>query len=101
MAGFARATQDMFILNLCQKIAQRLAKQHSIRHEWREGFLGDNDAIYAELKYQLGHQTPGDPALPRQMSIDTHVGGLAGLEVSQNRSQEKETALDLSQTWID
>jgi len=91
----------MFILNLRQKIAQRLEKWHSIRQERREGFLDDNAAVYADLKRQLGHQTPGDPALPRQMPIDTHVGGLGGLEDSQNRSQETETSLHLSQTSID
>jgi len=91
----------MFILNLRQKIAQRLEKQHSIRQERREGFTDDNDAVYAELNGQLDNQTPGDPVLPRQMQIDTHVGGLAGLEDSQNRSQERETSLDLSQTSID
>jgi len=91
----------MFILNLRQKIAQRPEKQHSIRQERREGFSDDNDAVYAELKRQLGNQTPGDPALPRQMPIDTHVGGLGGLEDSQNWLQETETSLDLSQTSID
>jgi len=35
------------------------------------------------------------------MPIDTHVGGLGGVEDSQNRSQETETSLDLSQTSID
>jgi len=94
--------QDMIILNLRQKIAQRLLeKEHSIRQERREGFSDDNDAVYAELKHQLGNQTPGDPALPREMPIDTHVGGLRGLEHSQNRSQETETSLDLRQTSID
>jgi len=91
----------MFILNLRQKIAQRLEKQHSIRQERGEGFSDDNDAVYAELKRQLGNQTLGDPALPRQMPIDTHVSGLGGLEDSQNQSQETETSLDLSQTSID
>jgi len=91
----------MFILNLRQKIAVRLEKQHSIRQERREGFSEENDAVYAELKCQLGNQTPGDPALPRQMPIDTHVGGLGGLKDSQNRSQETETSLDPSQTSID
>jgi len=91
----------MFIFNLRQKIAQRLEKQHSIRQERREGFSDDNDAVYAELKHQLGNQTPGDPALLRQRPIDTHVGGLGGLKDSQNRSQETETSLDLSQTSID
>jgi len=99
--GFARATQDMFILNLRPKIARRREKQHSIRQERREGFSDDDDAIYAELKRQLGNQTSGDPALPRQMLIDTHVDGLGRLEDSQNRSQEMETSLDLSQTSID
>jgi len=91
----------MFILNLLQKIAHRLKKEHSIRQERREGFSDDNDAVYVELKRQLGNQTPGDPALPRQIPIDTHVGGLGGLEDSQNRSQETETSLDLSQTSIE
>jgi len=91
----------MFILNLRQKIAQRLEKQHSILQQRRVGFSDDNDAVYAELKRQLGNQTPGYPALPRQMPIDTHVGGLGGLEDIQNRSQETETSLDLSQTSID
>jgi len=49
--------QDMCILNLRQKIGQRLKKQHSIRQERREGFTEDNDAIYAELKRQLGNPT--------------------------------------------
>jgi len=93
-------TQDMFILNLHQQIAQRLEKQHSIRQERREGFSDDNDAVYAELKSQLVNQTPGNPALSRQMPIDTNVGSLAGLEDSQNGSQETETSLDLSQTSI-
>ena len=91
----------MFILNLRQQIAQRLEKQYSIRHERREGFSDDNDAVYAELKCELGNQTPGDPALSRQMPIDTHVGGLVGLKDSQNPSQETERLLDLSLTWID
>jgi len=99
--GFARATQDMFILNLRQKIAHRLEKQHRIRQERREGFSDDNDAVSADLKRQLGNQTPGDPSLPRQMPIDTHFGGLGVLEDRQNRSQETETSLDLSQTSID
>jgi len=93
--------QDMFILNLRQKIAQRREKQHSIRQERREDFSDNNEAVYAELKHQVGNQTPGDPALPRQMPIDTHVGGLGGVEDSQNRSQETETSLDHSQTSID
>jgi len=84
-----------------RKIVQRLEKQHSIRQERREGFSDDNDAVYAELKHRLGNQTLGDSALPRQMPIDTHVGGLGGLEDSKNRSQETETSLDLSQTSID
>jgi len=33
--------------------------------------------------------------------MDTHVGGLGGLEDSQNWLQETETSLDLSQTSID
>jgi len=37
----------------------------------------------------------------RQMPIDTHIGGLGGLEDSQNRLQETETSLDLSLTSID
>jgi len=82
-------------------IAQRLEKQQFIRQERREGFSDDNDTVYAELKRQLGNQTRGDPALPRQMPIDTHIGGLGGLEDSQNPSQETETSLDLSQTSID
>jgi len=89
------------MFNLRQKIAQRLEKQHSIRQQRREGFSDHNDAMYAEVKRQLGNQTPGDSALPRQMPIDTHVGGLGGLADSQNRLQEMETSLDLSQTSID
>jgi len=91
----------MFILNLRQKIAQRLEKRPSIRQVRREGFSEDNDAVYGELKHQLGNQTPGDPALRRQMPIDTHVCGLGGLEDSQNGSQETETSLELSPTSID
>jgi len=91
----------MFILNLRQKIPQRLEKQHSILQEARDGFLNHNDAVYAELQHQLGNQTPGDPALPRQMLIDTDVGRLGGLKDSQNLSQETETSLDVSQRSID
>ena len=65
LAVFVRATEDMFILNLRQKIAQRLEKQHSILQQRRVGFSDDNNAVYAELKRQLGNQTPGYPALPR------------------------------------
>jgi len=83
--GCTRAMQDMFILNLREKIAQRLDKQYSIRQEWREWFAGDNDTVYAELKPQLGNKTPGDPALLRQKPIDTQVGSLRGHEDSQNR----------------
>jgi len=71
----------MFILNLYQKIAQRLEKQHSIRQERREGFSDDNEIVYAELKRQLGNQALGDPALPRQMRIDTYIGGLGGSRI--------------------
>jgi len=91
----------MFILNLRQKIAQSLTKQHSIQQERRDSFSDDNDALYAALKCQLGNQTPGDRALPRQIPIDTHFGSLAGLKHCQNGSQETETSLDLSQTSID
>jgi len=91
----------MFILNLGQKIAQRLEKHHIIWRESGEGFSADNDAVYAELKGQLGNHTPGNPTLPRQMPIDTHVGSLRGPEDSHNRSQERETLLDLGQTSID
>jgi len=99
--GFALAMQDMFIINLRQKIAQRLEKQHGSRQERREGPSDDNDAVYAELKHQLAKQTQGDRALQRQMPIDTHLGGLGWLEDSQNQSQETETSLDLSQMSID
>ena len=75
----------MFIVNLCQKIAQRLEKQHSIWQERREGFSDDNDAVYAELKHQLGNQTPRDPALQKQMPIDTHVSSVGGVKDCQNR----------------
>ena len=77
----------MVILNLHEKIAHRLEKQHCIWPVPPEGFSDDNDAVYAELKRQLGNQTPGNPALPRETPIDTHVGGLGGLEDSQNRLQ--------------
>jgi len=101
VAGVRPGDAGHVILNLRQKIAQRLEKQHSIWQERREGFSDNNDAVYAELKRQLGNQTPGDPALPRQMPIDNHVSGLGGLEDSQNGSQETETSLYLRQTSID
>jgi len=53
----------MFILNLYQNITQRLEQQHTIWQEQREGFADDNEPHYAELKRQLGNQTPVDPAL--------------------------------------
>jgi len=55
MVGVARATQDMFILNLHKKITQLLDKQYSIQQEQREGFVEDNEAVYTELKHQLGN----------------------------------------------
>ena len=91
----------MFVLNLCQKIAQRLEKQHRIWQERREGFKYDNDVVYSELKPQLGNQTPAEPAPGGLMPIDAHVGSLGGFENSQNHLQETETSLDLSQTYID
>jgi len=91
----------MFILNLRQKIAQRLEKPHSIRQGQRQGFTDDNEAVYAELKDQLGNQTLGEPALQRQTPITTHVSGMGGLEDSQNSTQDTKTSLDLSQTSID
>jgi len=39
----------MFILNVGQKLAQRLEKQYSIRHEQRDSFADDNDSGYEEL----------------------------------------------------
>jgi len=72
-------------------IAQRLEKQHCIGQARREGLSDDNPAVYVEQKRQLGNHTPGDPALLRQMPINTHLGGLGGLKDSQNRSQETET----------
>ena len=91
----------MFILNLRQEIVQRLEKQHSIRQEGQERFSDHNNAVYGELKRQLGNQTLGDPALLTQMPIDTHVGGLGGLEDSQNWLQKTETSLDVSQMLND
>jgi len=98
--GVARSTQDMFILNLHKKITQLLDKQHSIQQEQREGFVDDNEAVYTELKHQLGNRSLGYPALLRQIPIDTHVAGKEGLDDSQNRSQETKTSLDRSQTSI-
>ena len=94
-------TQDIFVLNLQQKIPQRLEKQHSIRQERRECFEDDNDAVYAELKRQLGNQTPAEPAPGGLTPIDTHIGSLGGFENSQNHSRETETSMDLRQTSID
>jgi len=62
--------------------------------------LDNNNAVYAQLKHQLGNQTPGDHILPRQMPINTHSGSLEGLEDIQNWSLETETSLDLSETSI-
>jgi len=53
----------MFILNLCQKITERLDKQYSISQGERESFADDNEAVYAEMKCELGNQTRGDLAL--------------------------------------
>jgi len=47
----------MFILNTYQKITQRPKKQQSIQQGQKAGFTNNNDAIYAELKPQLGNRT--------------------------------------------
>jgi len=101
--GLAWVTQAIFVLNLERKIAhlKRLENWQAIRQERREGFADDKDTLYAELQTQLGNQTLGHPALLQQTPIDTHVSGLGRLENSQNRSQEPETSLDLSQLSID
>jgi len=101
VAGVGPGDAGNVYIKPCQKIAQRLEQQPSIRQERREGFSDDNDAVYAELKRQRSNQTPGDPALPIQMPIDTQVSGLGGLVDSQNYSQEMETSLDLCQRSID
>ena len=93
-------TKDIFRLNRSGKIAQRLEKQQGIRQERTEDFSDDNDTIDPELKCQLGNQTPGYPALLRHMLIDTHVGGLLGLQDSRNWLQVTETSLNLCQTSI-
>jgi len=93
--------QDMFILTLRHNIEQRLQKQHSIRQELRQHFSDHNEALYTEMKPQLGNQTRGDPALPREMPMDTHIGGLEGLEDRQNQVQQTERSLDLSQPSLD
>ena len=71
--------QDMSISNIDQKIAPRLKKEYSIRHERREGFADDNHGICAELKHQPGIQTLVDSAIIRQTWIDTHASLLGGL----------------------
>ena len=93
--------QDMFILSLRQNIEQRLQKQDMMRQEPRERFLDDNDAVYTAMKPQLGNQTRGDPALQRAIPMDTHIGGLEGLEDRQNQVQQTERSLGLSQPSID
>ena len=57
--GFEKATQDLFILNLGQKITQRVEQQHSLRQERCEGFTDDDGAVYAELQRQLARPTQG------------------------------------------
>ena len=59
MEGVEKATQDQFVLNLRQTITQRLEKPHSVWQERREGFIDDNDAVYAELQRQLARPTQG------------------------------------------
>ena len=60
-------------MNLRQTISQRLENQHSIRQERREGFIDDNDAIYAKLQGQLAGETHGQPAMQRWTPIDAVV----------------------------
>ena len=71
--GFEKATQDLFILNLRQKMTQRLEKQHSVRQERREGFTEDNDTVYAELQRQLARPTEGQTSRARRTPFDLHL----------------------------
>ena len=91
--GFEKATQDLFILNLRQMITQRLEKQHSVRQERREGFMDDNDAVYAELQRQLARPTEGQTSRARRRAFDLRVQD----PVAQNRqdlSQETDASID-------
>ena len=89
--GFEKATQDLFILNLCQTITQRLEKQHSVWQERREGFTDDNDAVYAELQRQLARPTQGQTS--RRTPFDLRVQD-PGAQNSQGLSQETDTSID-------
>ena len=57
--GFEKVMQDLFILNHCQTITQRLEKQHSVRPGRGDSFTADNDAVYAELQRQIARPTQG------------------------------------------
>ena len=91
--GFEKATQDLFILNLRPTITQRLEKQHSVRHERREGFMADNNTLYAELQRLLAMSTQGQTSRSRRMPFDLRVQDPVA-QNSQDLSQEKDTSID-------
>ena len=90
---FEKATQDLFILNLRQTITLRLEKQHSVRLERREGFMDDNDAVYAELQRQLTISTQGETSRSIQMPFGLGVQDPVA-QNSKDLSQEKDTSID-------
>jgi len=77
--------------------------QRSTQQGQRECLPDNNQAIYGKLNPRLGKQTLRDPFLMRPTTVDTYVmvGALPGLQDSQSRSPERETSLDLCQTFID
>ena len=100
--GFAKETREAFVLNLHQTISRRLENQHSIWQERREGFIDDNDAVYAELQRQLAGESHGQPAMQRRTPIDALVQSLpvGWGQDSRGLSQETDMSLDFSQTSV-
>ena len=97
--GFEKTTQDLFILNLCQRITQRLEKQHSIWQDRPEGFTDDNDAVYAELQRQLAMSTQGQTSRPRLTPFDLRVPDPVA-QNSQDMSQETDTLIHFWESWF-
>ena len=101
--GFALETREALVMYLRQTISRQLENQQSIQQEQREEFIGDNDAVYAELQRQLAGESHGQPAMQRRTPIDALVLSLpvGWGQDTWGPSQETDMSLDFSQTSID
>ena len=55
---FPKATQELMLRNLCERMTEKVQQEHRISKEWREGFVDNHEAVYAELERQLSSLNP-------------------------------------------